>query len=83
MDKFVPGFLGVSNAILQNVIFCPQEESNWPFSEQANLKKIFDEVFDTTEFSNAYMELRLVRKKYSNLAKEYKHELDLHSKTYR
>ena len=60
MDKLVPSLMGVSAAILENVIFCHQDESNWPFSNQAHLKKIFDEVFDTTKYTRALMELRLV-----------------------
>lgn len=41
MDKMVPTFMGVSKAILENVIFVHQEESNWPLSEGAVLKKKF------------------------------------------
>ena len=82
MDKFVPMLMGVSNAILENVIFCHQDESNWPFSDQANLKKIFDEVFDTTKYTKALTELRQVSKKYSKYAKEFKHELELKAKSY-
>ena len=74
--------MGVSNAILENVIFCHQDDSNWPFSDQANLKKIFDEVFDTTKYTKALNELRQVSKKYAKYAKEFKHELELHAKTY-
>ena len=33
MDKFMPMLLGVSTAILEYVIFCHQDESNWPFSD--------------------------------------------------
>ncbi len=29
MDAMVPLLMGVSPAILENVIFCHQEESNW------------------------------------------------------
>lgn len=29
MDVMVPLLMGVSPAILENVIFCHQEESNW------------------------------------------------------
>lgn len=63
MDKSVPLLMGVSNAILENVIFCHQEESLWPFSDQANLKKIFDEIFDTTKYTKALNEMRQVSKK--------------------
>lgn len=33
MDIEVPRLMGVSTAILDNVIFCHQEESNWPLAE--------------------------------------------------
>ncbi|KNZ54700.1 hypothetical protein VP01_287g3 [Puccinia sorghi] len=39
MDSEVPRHLGISKAILENVIFCHQEDSNWPLSEPASLKK--------------------------------------------
>jgi DNA repair protein RAD50 len=42
--------LGVSTAILENVIFCHQEESNWPLSEPAALKKKFDDIFEATKW---------------------------------
>ncbi len=82
MDKSVPLLMGVSNAILENVIFCHQEESLWPFSDQANLKKIFDEIFDTTKYTKALTEMRQVSKKYTKYAKEFKQELDLKRKDY-
>lgn len=49
IDEEVPAQLGVSKAILQNVIFCHQEESNWPLSEPAALKKKFDDIFEASE----------------------------------
>lgn len=67
--------MGVSPAILENVIFCHQDESLWPFSDQANLKKIFDEVFDTTKYTKALQELRTTQKKYKKYANEFKTEL--------
>ena len=50
LDTEVPAQLGVSKAILENVIFCHQEESNWPLSEPAALKKKFDDIFEATKF---------------------------------
>ena len=46
------------------------------------MKKIFDEVFDTTKYTKELNELRQVSKKYAKYAKEFKHELELHAKTY-
>ena len=54
----------------------------WPFSDQANLKKIFDEIFDTTKYTKALTEMRAVAKKYTKYAKEFKQELDLKKKDY-
>jgi DNA repair protein RAD50 len=45
----LPRLLGVPHAILDNVIFCHQEESNWPLSEPAKLKAKFDEIFEATK----------------------------------
>ncbi|ODV85001.1 hypothetical protein CANARDRAFT_234837 [[Candida] arabinofermentans NRRL YB-2248] len=42
--------LGVSKAILNYVIFCHQDESLWPISDSATLKKKFDEIFDSVKF---------------------------------
>jgi DNA repair protein RAD50 len=74
--------MGVSSAILENVIFCHQEDTLWPFSDQANLKKIFDEIFDTTKYTKALGEMRAVAKKYSKIAKDIKLDLDLKKKDY-
>lgn len=43
----VPQVLGVNRAVIENVMFCHQEHSTWPFSDNSTLKKIFDDLFDT------------------------------------
>jgi DNA repair exonuclease SbcCD ATPase subunit len=48
MDSEIPQLLGVSKAVLENVIFCHQEDSYWPLSEPSVLKKKFDEIFEAT-----------------------------------
>ena len=48
LDREIPELVGVSRPILENVIFCHQEESNWPLSETSVLKKKFDEIFAAT-----------------------------------
>ena len=74
--------MGVSKAILENVIFCHQDEALWPFSDQANLKKIFDEIFDTTKHTKVLEELRKEAKKYGKQAKEKQVQLALLKKDY-
>ena len=51
MDKAMPELLGVSRAILENVVFCHQEDSNWPMSDGAALKKKFDDIFESTRYT--------------------------------
>uniref|UniRef100_U5EL78 DNA repair protein RAD50 n=1 Tax=Corethrella appendiculata TaxID=1370023 RepID=U5EL78_9DIPT len=43
--------MGVSKAIINNVIFCHQEDSNWPLDEGKKLKEKFDAIFGTTEYN--------------------------------
>ena len=48
LDKQVPYIMGVSKAVLENVIFCHQEESSWPLGEASTLKKKFDDIFESS-----------------------------------
>ena len=52
MDTEIPRLLGVSKAVLDNVIFCHQEDSYWPFAEPSALKKKFDDIFEATKCVN-------------------------------
>ncbi|KAI9246882.1 hypothetical protein BDA99DRAFT_259122 [Phascolomyces articulosus] len=62
MDTQLPQHLGVSKAILDNVVFCHQEESNWPLSEPAVLKKKLDEIFASTRYTKALATIKDNRK---------------------
>jgi DNA repair protein RAD50 len=62
LDLEMPIHLGVSKAILDNVIFCHQEESNWPLSEPGTLKKKFDDIFASTRYTKALENLKLLKK---------------------
>ncbi|KAH7730578.1 rad50 family protein [Aphelenchoides avenae] len=52
-NKEMLNLFGVPKAILDNVIFCHQEESNWPLSEPKELKSRFDAIFEVTKYSKA------------------------------
>ena len=65
LDQIVPQFLGVSKAILENVIFCHQEDSLWPMSEPANLKKKFDSIFEADKYTKAIDNIKLIRKEHT------------------
>ncbi|KAF5988956.1 DNA repair RAD50 [Fusarium coicis] len=63
LDEMIPERLGVSPAILDAVIFCHQDESLWPLSEPAALKKRFDEIFEAMKYTKAIDNLKVLRKK--------------------
>jgi DNA repair protein RAD50 len=70
LDQIVPQYLGVSEAILDSVIFCHQDESLWPMSEPGTLKKKFDEIFEALKYTKAIENIKAVRKtQNSELAK--------------
>ncbi|NXI32767.1 RAD50 protein, partial [Sterrhoptilus dennistouni] len=75
IDREMISALGVSKAVLNNVIFCHQEESNWPLSEGKALKQKFDEIFSATRYIKALEALRQVRLKQSSKVKECQTEL--------
>ncbi|GAB0086177.1 rad50 [Sergentomyia squamirostris] len=57
--------MGVSKAILNNVIFCHQENSSWPLDEQKRVKEKFDAIFGTTEYNRVIDKLIKHRKGYN------------------
>ncbi|OMJ81185.1 hypothetical protein SteCoe_18411 [Stentor coeruleus] len=75
MDHIVNTAMGLNSAILQYVCFCHQDESLWPFSDSATLKKVFDQIFSTEEFSKAQTTLRKFLKAKRNQLTSKRNEL--------
>lgn len=69
MDREVPALMGVSKAILENVIFVHQDEANWPLAEGSVLKKKFDDIFSATKYTKA---LEVIKKLHKEQAQEIK-----------
>ncbi|KAM0679337.1 DNA repair protein rad50 [Binucleata daphniae] len=76
LDNEMQYHLGVSSAILQNVIFCHQEESNWILSEPANVKKRLDDIFATSKYSKALESIKSTKKEATANLKLKNQELD-------
>ncbi|KAK3329075.1 P-loop containing nucleoside triphosphate hydrolase protein [Apodospora peruviana] len=72
LDKLVPEKLGVSPAVLDAVIFCHQDESLWPMSEPAALKKRFDEIFEAMKYTKVIDNLKSLRKRKGEELRELK-----------
>jgi DNA repair protein RAD50 len=75
MDRMLPENLGVSPAILENVIFVHQEDSNWPMQDSKTLKQRFDDVFESTRYTKALEALMKTRKEFQSKSKDLKVEL--------
>ena len=60
-NQLVLQTLGVSKAILNYVIFCHQEDSNWPLEEGSKVKQKFDEIFASTKYNGALKAIKDVR----------------------
>lgn len=76
MDAEIPFQLGVSRAVLENVLFCHQEESFWPLSEPSILKKKFDDIFAATRYTKALDTLKTLKKDYTSELKLEQQKLD-------
>ena len=72
LDQIMPQYLGVSKAVLDNVIFCHQDESLWPMSEPSALKKKFDEIFEALKYTKALDNIKLLRKSQNDQLGKFK-----------
>lgn len=65
--------INVSKSILNNVLFCHQENSSWPLDEPKKLKEKFDEIFDAVKYNKCVDTTRkLIKEKqaFINVLKE-------------
>ncbi|KAK8943466.1 DNA repair protein RAD50 [Platanthera guangdongensis] len=76
MDREIPALMGVSKAILDNVIFVHQDDSNWPLQDPSTLKKKFDDIFSATRYTKALEVIKKLNKDQSHEIKAYKLKLD-------
>ncbi len=74
LDRQIPDYLGVSAAVMENVIFCHQEESDWPMQDGASVKKRFDDIFDSTRYSKALEAIHKTKKELVSTGKDLKAE---------
>lgn len=74
MDREIPALMGVSKAILENVIFVHQDEANWPLQDPSTLKKKFDDIFSATRYLNISLEPSLISQNIKITRKKKKKE---------
>ncbi|XP_057755081.1 DNA repair protein RAD50 [Arachis stenosperma] len=76
MDKEIPALMGVSKAILENVIFVHQDEANWPLQDPSTLKKKFDDIFSATRYTKALEVIKKLHKEQAQEIKTFKLKLE-------
>ncbi|XP_022086883.1 DNA repair protein RAD50-like [Acanthaster planci] len=74
IDREMVASLGVSKPVLNNVIFCHQEDAAWPLSEGKTLKGKFDEIFAATRYIKALDVIKKLRTEQSINIRDYKTE---------
>ncbi len=72
LDLILPQYLGVSTAVIDNVIFCHQDESFWPLSDPGTLKKKFDEIFEAQKYTKAISNIKDIQKIQKTELDKYK-----------
>lgn len=69
VDSVMCRFMGVSKAIINNVLFCHQEDANWPLEEAKKLKEKFDAIFGISEYNKCVDRIIKMRKDEMNKLK--------------
>jgi len=62
LDVEVPLLLGTSAAVLENVVFCHQEDGAWPLGDPSVVKKKLDGIFSSSKFVKALEGLKGLKK---------------------
>ncbi|EPS72319.1 hypothetical protein M569_02430, partial [Genlisea aurea] len=76
LDREIPALMGVSKAVLENVIFVHQDEANWPLQDPSTLKKKFDDIFSATRYTKALEVIKKLHKDQALEIKSYKLKLE-------
>ncbi len=70
MDGVMSVVLRVPKPVLEYVLLCHQEESNWPLMEGKALKERFDDIFEASRYAKALQELQDLRKEHVDTGKD-------------
>lgn len=62
VDRDMSLHLGLYPSILENVVFCHQDESTWPIGDPTVIKKKLDDIFNSTKYNKALLNLKATKK---------------------
>ncbi|KAH3843771.1 hypothetical protein DPMN_117302, partial [Dreissena polymorpha] len=75
LDREMISSLGVSKPVLESVIFCHQEDANWPLGEGRAVKEKFDAIFASTRYVKALESIKKTKKEQDEKLKLYRVEI--------
>lgn len=61
--------MGVSKAIINYVLFCHQEEANWPFGTDKEVQDKFAEIFETEKYDKVLDKIQKIRERQESVNK--------------
>ncbi|EAN32440.2 AAA domain protein [Theileria parva strain Muguga] len=76
MDMAVPLLMGMSKALLDNVIFCHQDENNWPLDDPSKIKSRFDDLLETSRYTKALQSIQRAKREQEDMIILKKSKLD-------
>lgn len=62
--------MGVSKAIMKHVLFCHQEEANWPFGTDNEVRGKFNEIFETDKYNKVLKKIHAIRERHASVNQE-------------
>ncbi|GFE55053.1 DNA repair rad50 [Babesia ovis] len=77
LDNSLPSIMGLSKALIDSVIFCHQDESNWALDDVAKVKAKFDHLLETSRYTKAMAALNKTKREQDEAIKREKSKLEL------
>ncbi|ORM41773.1 DNA repair protein RAD50 [Babesia sp. Xinjiang] len=77
MDSSMPAMMGLSKAIIDSVILCHQDESNWALDDIAKVKAKFDDLLETSRYTKALSALNKAKREQDEAVKRETAKLQL------
>merc|ERR1719483_31261 len=68
--------MGVTEPLLNLVIFCHQEDSNWPLDESSKVKEKFDAIFAAQKYNDCLKEIKNQRLALMTQARDCNKDLE-------
>ncbi|EDO08553.1 AAA domain family protein [Babesia bovis T2Bo] len=69
IDTSLPSMMGLSRALIDSVVVCHQDESNWALDDLSKFKSKFDDLLETSRYTKALTALQKEKKEQNEAIK--------------